>query len=437
MGKLKSKIKDAVSTAIGAPTEAQIDDLKNQIDWMKQHSDIRKLKPATGYLRKKQRQLIDFAQEFMEFTQEIDLHPFLVGGNLIGAVRHGGFVPWDDDLDFGITREESNRLIKFCEQNCVIDVYDGNWDNYSYEEQFRRMERMLRLHPNKYVLDIWVDQLQVYKGTSVVDVQYIDFWPFDYYDESYKVEDHMKYLDDLLNKLHVINNVREIVSYLELERKNNKNIVEYETSIFFPGIDNHIGFGRTKRTKSWVHRNDVFPLQKIGYENTFFYAPNNVDKYLGYDYPDYMSYPDYIEINPHEKYKDTCLSDILPVIGLVVQSVQDIDFFLPLYEYFEKHGIYSFFVGAVDKKDGSFNLDEVYQRMEKDEIRYRKEFKIKCYCFFIINGRQYPREVMRQRHIECSLCQSDFCLGKQKYKDFEEIEHYIKKTYSDEKRREC
>lgn len=435
---LKSKIKNAIHNAVGMPAADQIDDLQNQLDWMKQHSDITKLKPATGFFRKKQRELVAFTEEFLEYAKEIDLHPFLVGGNLIGAVRHGGFIPWDDDMDLAITREESNRLIEFCKEKCVVDVYDGNWNDYSYEKRSRRMERMLNLYPDKYILDIWVNQLQLYKGTSVFDAQYIDFWPFDYYAESYQVEDHMRYLDDLLKKLHEINNVREIVSFLQCERKNNANIVEYETDIFFPGIDNHIGFGRTKRTKAWLYKNDVFPLQKIKYENTYFYAPNNIENYLGYDYPDYMNYPKKIEINPHEKYKDTCLANILPLVGLLVQTIQDVEYFIPLHEYFEAHGIYSFFIRAIDEKNDYLDSAlRMYERLEKEEVRYRKELKVKCYCVCIMNGRQYPKEVMDQTHIVYSLNQSDLCFDAddQSYKSFEEIEEYIKEAYSADKSR--
>ena len=58
-----------------------------------------------------QRGLLQMLKEFEDICASHDIHYSLAGGTLIGAVRHGGFLPWDDDLDVYMTRDQWEKLL--------------------------------------------------------------------------------------------------------------------------------------------------------------------------------------------------------------------------------------------------------------------------------------------------------------------------------------
>ena len=63
-------------------------------------------------LKRVQIELLTIAKEVARVCYENGIGFFLVGGTLIGAVRHRGFIPWDDDLDMGMMRADFERFVQ-------------------------------------------------------------------------------------------------------------------------------------------------------------------------------------------------------------------------------------------------------------------------------------------------------------------------------------
>lgn len=62
-------------------------------------------------LKEHQRALYSLLCEFDRVCKKLDVNYYLFAGTLLGAVRHGGFIPWDDDLDVIMHRDDYMRLL--------------------------------------------------------------------------------------------------------------------------------------------------------------------------------------------------------------------------------------------------------------------------------------------------------------------------------------
>ena len=277
---------------------ANLESKAKQLEYLKEHSDITKLKPATGELRKQQLDLVDFANEFLKSVEKLNIKPFLVAGNLIGALRHKGFIPWDDDLDFGLMRGDFNKLKNhFKENNLPILNLKADIRKYSYKVEVEAIQEYLKLYPNQYILMPLPWLCKVVKGTNLDDVIFLDFFPFDYYDESYTFEEFREEHKKNSKEFKKIKAVNKVVEFLENKVSNHKNIVKESNTIFY-GFD--CSMARFDYQKKLMSKEIIFPLQKIAYENCEFYIPNKAQEYLKFEFSGYwMDYPDDLGVSKH------------------------------------------------------------------------------------------------------------------------------------------
>ena len=74
-------------------------------------------------LRELQLKSLEMAKYFVNFCKENNLLCYLCGGGAIGSLRHGGFIPWDDDLDFFMPRDDYEKLVILWNERADVKKY--------------------------------------------------------------------------------------------------------------------------------------------------------------------------------------------------------------------------------------------------------------------------------------------------------------------------
>lgn len=87
-------------------------------------------------LKQLQNTLLDMYKDILSVCEEYDIVPYLIGGSALGAVRHQGFIPWDDDLDVGMTRGDYVQFRKVFRKE-LSEGYRLNAPNFSADPKAR------------------------------------------------------------------------------------------------------------------------------------------------------------------------------------------------------------------------------------------------------------------------------------------------------------
>lgn len=116
---------------------------------------------------------LDILQQFIDACEKLNVQYFLVCGSALGAKRHGGFIPWDDDMDVGMYREDYN---KFMEQAPAILPEGYFLQNYKTDPAYSNVFAKLR-NSNTTYIEKTAAELKINHGI------YIDIFPLDGYPE--------------------------------------------------------------------------------------------------------------------------------------------------------------------------------------------------------------------------------------------------------------
>lgn len=240
---------------------------------------------------------LEMLREVDKICKENNIKYFLVGGSLLGAVRHNGFIPWDDDLDIGMLREDYERFRSICPQN-LSDKYF--YQSFLYDSNCHYIFDKIRLK-NTYFSTKFSNRFNIENGI------FLDILVYDRTSNHKKIQKlHIKIIrvwNRIIN-LRWINKARKNIHYrkskfalpiirkipfsyfhklLEATLKLYKN--HTKSSYLIDGVGQNIYKGAFN--SSWFDE-----LIYVPFEDFTVPIPKQYDSYLKHWYGEkYMNYP--------------------------------------------------------------------------------------------------------------------------------------------------
>jgi lipopolysaccharide cholinephosphotransferase len=244
-----------------------------------------------------QSKLLEMMEWFHCFCMKHDIKYYALGGTALGAVRHNGFIPWDDDIDVGMPRLEYNRLISLMKT-------ENNSNKYLLETP---LENRDFVYPISKLYDTTTTLIENTRYKTKRGI-FIDIFPLDGIGNTYEeslvnFKQIEKKLDFVRTRVCAINTKRafyknfaiilgrcipKFISDWQKTMQQAQDLCEERAYADYEYIVNSAGAWREKE----IIKKEYFGQPVLcKFESLDIYIPENADKYLTCLYGNYMQLP--------------------------------------------------------------------------------------------------------------------------------------------------
>lgn len=247
-------------------------------------------------------------KEFDRVCRLLDIGYFICGGTMLGYARHGGFIPWDDDIDVGMLREDYDRFLeeggKYLDERFFLQTRQS-------DPKIPYLFSKIRMHHTEYITT-YNDRRDFHKGIC------LDLFPFDAIPEEHDAQIRFYNKVNKLSSLHnrfCNRSIPEPICHEEPKcfedwyyRKKGKlrrflyklmplkftqwlyirKATQYNKKAKELGLSYVASF---VPSYTFIKREDLLPYRDVSFEGLTVKVPNKPEVFLTMQYGDYMQMP--------------------------------------------------------------------------------------------------------------------------------------------------
>ena len=237
-------------------------------------------------VKRVQARLLEMAVCVRDILDAHGIPYFLCAGTLLGAIRHKGFIPWDDDFDMYIFEDSYKQAMFFLSKELPDDMFLEN--EITEPQYFHAWAHVKDCNTICHCEQFPQDSLYEHKGISIDLYKYKSMkqkeWPL------FKYNEGIIYLNRRLQCGFISKqeyDQRKMIFEKQISERE-KQVQEPEAKIFC-----------SVNSKYMMDRNCILPLSKVLFEGYEFSAPHDSNQFLTKVYKNYMELPSEDQRKPH------------------------------------------------------------------------------------------------------------------------------------------
>lgn len=231
--------------------------------------------------------LLDIMQYFHDICEKNNIYYVLCSGSCLGAVRHKGFIPWDDDIDVFVPRSHYEKLIN------ILKDYGVRYVPLTYELSDKYYYPFCKLIDANTIAN--QEEFNPIANMGLyIDIFPVDGLPADAKNRGKHINVVRKFskLIAIKNAVHTANPIKNLIKRIIGSFYNNQKLCKKinALAVKYPEETSEFAMDIVWGTKPFLY-SDVSARILVPFEDRWFYIPENYDNYLKTIYGDYMQLP--------------------------------------------------------------------------------------------------------------------------------------------------